>query len=496
MDTNREHVNDVNDVKERRSPMPPTRLRMARRGVALVGAVALGVPLAMGSAAAAPAAEQQHTGVLSRPDITQQAPALTTTSTGQEDPGLLLTTPGAGADGSGAAIYDNNGDLVWWRAGRYTNLSEVTYQREPALSVFRNSDAGGEFLLLDSSYTEIAEFTVKGDLLTDVHDLQFSPDGSRVLLMSYDYVPYDLSEFGGPADGQVVDSVVQEQDLATGEVTFEWRALDHIPLEETHEPLTTSPADYVHINSLDYDADGDLLMSARHTSAVYKVDIDTGGIVWRFGGESSDFTFPGGAADAPSYQHDARWLSDGRLSVFDNGNLHDPPHSRGAVYEIDEQAMTARLVQDLQPEQQVHGFFLGSNRELANGDQLVSYGNSGRVVEFAGTERVFTGSFPEGTFTYRAERATDWEGTPAAPPDFAVGEDGQVAMSWNGATEVASWRIEAGPSAGELDVLETVDRTGFETRAEVEAPEGAEVYRVSALDADGRVLGSAREIQR
>jgi hypothetical protein len=471
------------------SAMTSTRHRIAWRGAALAGAMLLAVPL--GAASTGTAVGQQ---TASSPHIPLQAPALTTTTTGQEDPGLLLTTPGTGADGSGAAIYDNNGDLVWWREGRYTNLSQITYQGEPALSVFLNSDVGGEFLLLDSSYTEIASLTLDGGYLTDVHDFQVSPDGSRVLLMGYDYVPYDLSEYGGPANGQVVDAVIQEQDIATGEVTFEWRALDHIPLEETQEPLTADSVDYVHMNSLDYDADGNLLLSARHTSTVYKVDIDTGEIAWRFGGESSDFAFPA-AADMPSYQHDARRLSDGRLSVFDNGNRHSPPYSRGAVYEIDEQAMTARLVEDLQPGEQVYGSFVGSNREVANGDQLVSYGNTGLMVEFSGTEPVFTASFPQGTFTYRAERATDWEATPAAPPDVAVGgpdEDGsrEVAMSWNGATEVDSWRIEAGSSAGDLDVVETVDRTGFETRAEVDVPDGDGVYRVSALDADGRVLDS------
>jgi arylsulfotransferase ASST len=467
---------------------------MTRRGAAVVGAVVLAVPLLV-AASAGTADGHPRTAVQSRQDITLQAPALTTTTTGQEDPGLLLTTPGTGADGAGAAIYDNNGDLVWWREGRYTNLSQVTYQGEPALSVFLNSDVGGEFLILDSSYAEIASLTLEGGFLTDVHDLQFSPDGSRVLLMGYDTVTRDLSEYGGPADAQVVDAVIQEQNVATSEVTFEWRALDHIPLAETQEPLTAERVDYVHVNSMAYDADGNLLLGARHTSTVYKVDIGTGEIVWRFGGENSDFAFPA-AADMPSYQHDARRLPDGRLSLFDNGNRHEPPHSRGAVYEIDEQAMTARLVEDLRPEEKVFGSFVGSNRAMANGDQLVSYGETGLMVEFSGTEPVFTGSFPQGTFSYRAERATDWEGSPAAPPDVAVGEpeaDGsrEVAMSWNGDTEADRWRIEAGPSAGDLDVLETVARSGFETRAEIDVPEEESgVYRVSALDADGRVLDS------
>jgi hypothetical protein len=474
--------------------MTGTRHPMAWRTTTVAGALALALAVPLLPSAAAAGTETAHASAVTlqvpaSAPAQAEAPALTTTATGQEDPGLLLTTPGTGADGSGAAIYDNNGDLVWWREGRYTNLSQVTYQGEPALSVFLNSDVGGEFLLLDSTYTEIASLSLDGGYLTDVHDLQLSPDGSRALLMGYDVVTRDLSEYGGPVDGQVVDAVIQEQDIATGEVTFEWRALDHIPLDETQEPLTAASVDYVHMNSLDYDTDGNLLLSARHTSTVYKVDIDTGEIAWRLGGENSDFTFPA-AADAPSYQHDARRLSDGRLSVFDNGNLHDPPHSRGAVYSLDEDAMTARLDEDLQPtDQQVYGSFVGSNRELPGGDQLVSYGNTGLMVEFAGTEPVFTARFPQSTFTYRAERTTDWQATPAAPPDVAV-NGRQLTMSWNGATEIDRWRIEAGPTTRDLDTLQTVDRTGFETHTALDTADANAVYRVSALDAHGHVLGT------
>jgi hypothetical protein len=295
----------------------------------------------------------------------------------------------------------------------------------------------------------------------------------------------------------VVDVVVQEQNIETGEVTFEWSALDHVPIDETQVSLGNGPVDYVHINSLDYDDDGNLLLSARHTSTVYKVDAASGDIMWRFGGENSDFTFAD-AADMPSYQHDARRLPDGRLSVFDNGNTRSPQFSRGAVYEIDEQAMTASLAQDLQPETRTFATFTGSTRQAANGNQLVAYGDTGRLVEFSGTEPVFTATFTDAVFTYRAERATDWVGTPATAPDVAWSEqagDGsrELHMSWNGATEVDSWRIETGEAPGgesRLTTLATVERTGFETDAEVTAPDGSEAYRVSALDADGDVLGA------
>ncbi|MGP3968108.1 arylsulfotransferase family protein [Streptomyces sp. 6N223] len=482
----------------------------------MLATVVFAVPFA-GSTAEAVAVERPaeaggDEGLVSRPDIAAEVPPeLTTTTTGREDPGLLFASPGTGPDSMTNAMYDNGGDLVWWGSGR--NLTEMTYQGETVLCLYRDDGEGGhEYVLLDSSYTEIAAFGVSG-YSTDTHDIAFSRDGSRVMMLGDHAVASDLSEYGGPADALVLDVIVQEQDITTGEVTFEWSALDHIPLDETHWPLTLGLADYVHANSLEYDTDGDLLMSARNTSTVYKIDLDSGDIVWRFGGENSDFTFADDA-DMPANQHDARRRSDGSLSVFDNGE-ESRNFSRGAIYDLDEETMTAELVTDLRTEEGVYSSVTGSNRKVANGNQLVSYGASGQIVEFAGTEPVFTASFPEDVYTYRAERAVNWRGTPAAPPDVAwrdadadadsdsdadadtdadTDADGtrELYMSWNGATEVDSWRIEVGG-----EVVDTVAKTGFETVAEVTPPEGAgeeagaeDAWRISALDNAGNVLGS------
>ncbi|MGP3967115.1 arylsulfotransferase family protein [Streptomyces sp. 6N223] len=436
-------------------------------------------------------------------EILRQAPTLTTTTTGQEDPGYLLTTPGVGmGSNGGAAIYDNSGELVWFSEGNYSNLKEITFQGEPALAMLRG---GGQAVVLDSSYTEVASFGMDG-YDADFHALAFNEDGSRALLAAYNPVSYDLSPWGGPADAQVVDAVVQEVDTQTGEVTFEWHGLDHIPVDETNQPLTEEGVDYLHANSLAYDSDGNILMSARHTSAVYKIDIATGDIIWRFGGENSDFTFADPAA-MPSYQHDATRLPDGRLAVFDNGVGRSPQASRGAVWEIDEQAMTADLVLDLQPQEPVFAEVTGSSQPTTNGNQLVNFGNTGRLVEFSGSEPVFTATFAS-TSTYKAERSTDWVGTPATAPDVAWTEaagDGSrdLYMSWNGATEVDAWRIEArdadadadadAAGGGSFETVATVDRTGFETGAEVAVPQDADILRVSALDDAGHVL-SARTL--
>lgn len=428
-------------------------------------------------AAGAPRPAEEHRTFRSRPDLAREAPALAVIRTGKEDDRLLLTDPGTDSTG-GIGIYDNNGDLVWWQDGTYTNLNATTYKGEQVLSAYKGSSNQGSYVLLDSAYREIASFAVKGHS-TDVHDFQISPDGKRVLLLSYDPVPYDLSEHGGPADATVTDAVIQEQDIETGEVTFEWSALDHIPLTETQVSLEEKDVDYVHFNSLAYEPDGTLLASARHSSTVYKIDQGSGKIVWKLGGENSDFTLDR-FADAFSFQHDARRLRDGSVSVFDNGNLASPQVSRGAVYTLDEKEKTAKLTRDLQPDPAQFGSYVGSSNEMAGGNQLVSYGNTGEMAEFQGEEPVWAGAFPEGYFSYRAQRA-DWKGAPASAPDVTVTE-GRAAVSWNGATEVARWRVTGG---GET---RTVKRDGFETRVSV--PEGADRIRVSALDARGAVLGS------
>ena len=426
---------------------------------------------------AAPRPDAKHEKFLSRPGIAADAPTLGVIRTGKEDPRPLLTTPGPNAAG-GIGIYDNTGKLLYWKDGSYANVEKQTFKGKPALSVFEGTNAeDGKYLLLDTSYKQIAEFAMKG-YNTDVHDFRISPDGKRVLMISYNPVKKDLSEYGGPKDATVTDAVIQEQDIETGKVTFEWSALDHIPLKETQERMDVKELDYVHVNSLAYEKDGSLLVSARHTSTVYKIDMSDGKIKWRLGGKSSDFALPS-LNDSFSFQHDARRLKDGQISVFDNGNLASPQHSRGAVYKLDEAKKTATLTRDLQPNPAQYGSYIGSNQEMANGDQLVSYGNTGQMAEFAGDEPVWAGAFATGYMTYRAQRA-EWKATPAKGPDAVLKGD-RVAMSWNGATEVREWRVRAdGKTVG------TVDRDGFETRTRV--PDGTKKVTVTALDAKGKSL--------
>jgi hypothetical protein len=144
---------------------------------------------------------------------------------------------------------------------------------------------------------------------------------NTALITIYDAVPKDLSALGGKKDALAIQGIVQELDIETGKLLFEWRSLDHVSLEESYakpgQDLDYPGIDYLHINSIDVDHDDNLLVSARKISAVYKIDRETGEILWRLGGKKSDFEMGRGTRFA--YQHDARRLPDGTISIFDNG---------------------------------------------------------------------------------------------------------------------------------------------------------------------------------
>jgi hypothetical protein len=93
---------------------------------------------------------------------------------------------------------------------------------------------------------------------------------------------------------------VQEIDILSGRVLFEWSSLDQVPVTDTYQGFSggtkDSPFDYFHVNSIAIADDGDLLVSARNTCAVYKVARPGGQVRWRLGGKNSSFAMGAGTA--------------------------------------------------------------------------------------------------------------------------------------------------------------------------------------------------------
>ena len=479
--------------------MLPEPALSRREFLASAVALAAGAKLAP-SARAAPALVAPHRFV-SRPDLRPPVVAVNTASE-TASAGHIFIAPfqitGKAGPGYGALIVDGLGQPIWFKpesTKTAIGLRVQKYKGKPVITWYEGDvlgGYGGDFIVADQSYREIARVTAGHGEHGDLHEFLLTSRGTALITI-YSNIPFDLTSVGGSANGQLTEGVIQEIDVASGKVLTEWRSAAHVGLDESYLPsVKADVADYFHLNSVGVDTDGHLLVSARHTCAVYKLDRKTGAVLWRLGGKRSDFTIVPGAEF--SFQHDVRRHADGTVTIFDN-NAAAPTattHSRPMRLALDMGAMSARLVVEYQPETPRTTWAMGNLEQLPDGGAFVGWGTAGAFTEFApdGTVR-FDATLADGSVTYRAFRAP-WVGRPAERPKVAITRDtgGAVAhVSWNGATEVAKWRADMGARQGALRPVATVHRTGFETTVPVGSRHG--YLALTALDAAGKALGTS-----
>jgi Arylsulfotransferase (ASST) len=304
-------------------------------------------------AAAEPAAAPPTQRFRSRPDLTPPPVTVNIAARGTT-PGYLLLAPKRAVAQAGPMILDDRGEVVWFRPLDTKGVADFRAQRyggRPVLTWWRGrAERGvgdGYYVIVDETYNEVATVAAGNGLTGDIHEFLIT-GRDTALITVYERKPWDLSSVGGPKDGEIFDGVIQELDIATGRVLFEWKSSDHIALDESimKAPLAAQgdaadPYDYFHVNSVAEDADGDLLVSARHTSAVYKISHEDGRVVWRLGGKRSDFAM--GPDTRFDLQHDARRQPDGTLTLFDNGKIVKGNHSLVLVLRLDEERDRATL---------------------------------------------------------------------------------------------------------------------------------------------------------
>jgi hypothetical protein len=425
-------------------------------------------------------------------------------------PGYVFVAPktGPGYEGpvqNGPMIVDDDGQVVWFRPMRGEDVRAMDfkvqrYRGEPAITWYEGvgtTYGRGEYVIADSSYREVRRVRAGNGYEGDHHEFLITPEDTALITI-YSPVRWDLTPIGGPRDAFVLDGIVQEVDIASGEVLLEWHSLDHVGIEDSYRALPEGPGgtfDYFHINSIDVDLDGNLLVSARTTFAVYKIDRRSGEVIWRLGGKKSDFEM--GPGTWMRYQHDARREPDGTITVFDNGGVKKDDRSYGLVLDPDEDEMTVTLSREYgHPEGRV-GAVMGSMQVLPNGNAFLGWGSDPTFSEFGkGGELLFSAVFPPEVNSYRAFRFP-WRGRPTGDPAVAVEtgpDEVTVYASWNGATEVAAWQVLAGPAPDDLKpVGEAVNRSGFETA--IPARTAEPFVAAQARDRSGRVLGASKTIR-
>jgi hypothetical protein len=438
-----------------------------------------------------------------------QAPILNVTVP-DHDPaaGDVLTTNGPGPGQYGPLIYSPEGQLVWFEelpSGETAeDLNEQTYEGQRDLTWWKGRVLSlgfgqGEDIVMSSRYQAVARVRGGNGLKADLHDFQLAAH-DIAYITAFNPIRCDLSAVKGARDGTITDTAVQEIDMKTGLVRWEWHSLDHVAAEESETEASTdsTPWDWFHLNSIDLEPDGDIFISARSTWAGYQLEGGSGRVLWRLGGLKSSFKMGPGTETA--WQHDGRILPGGDVTFFDDGS-NPPIHSQSRAVRIalDFKTHQAHLVSSYtHVNPPLLAASQGNMQTLADGNTVVGYGGVPAISEYATDgSLLFDANLPFDMSFYRAFRFP-WSGRPSSPPAVLAdlnntGEETIVHASWNGATEVASWRVLAGGASGSLSAQATIPTSGFESSTTL--PKKYTRVEVQALDAAGGVLATSKTVQ-
>jgi hypothetical protein len=405
-------------------------------------------------------------------------------------------------------ITDQSGNLIWFHplpsGDSSTSLRVQQYEGKPVLTwwqgrILELGFGQGEDVIYNTAYEKVAAVRAGNGYSADLHEFRLTPEGTAWIDV-FDPVKLNLSSAGGPANGQVSDSVIEEVDVKTGLVMWQWHALGHIPITESQNPAPKGsyPWDYVHINSISPGTHDDVLLSSRNTWALYDVNIHSGGVRWRVGGEHSSFKL--GPGTHTYWQHDAEFQPGGLISVFDNGS--DPAkekQSRGLLLNPNLTTHTVSLVkQFVNPSKTLLASSQGNLLSLPGEDWLMGYGGLPNFTEYNSSGQVLLdGTLGKNVQDFRTY-LFPWSGQPTSTSPSIAAAPGAgggitVSVSWNGATQVASWRVLAGASASALAPVATAAKTAaFQTT--IAAPSAGPYVAVQALNGEGAVIGTSATV--
>ncbi len=333
----------------------------------------------------------------------------------------------------------------------------------------------------------------------DLHEFTITGQNTA-LVTAYYPVLWNTSSAKGAKPRIVLDGVVQEIDIPTGLVLFQWDSLDHVPVSASYQAIpknTGSPMGLLPPELRSADGNGNVIISSRDTWAVYDVSHQTGGVVWTLGGKSSSFKM--GPNTSFAFQHDARLLPSGLMTIFDDGAGPPDVHkqSRGLTLRLDTTHKTASLVAQDTHSPSVLSRYEGSDQLLRNGDSLVGFGSQPWITEFDSRGKtVFDARFVDANQSYRAFRYP-WRARrgPRRRSDTRTSKGTTtVYASWNGSTQLARWNVLGGSSPSKMGVVASAGKTAFETPIKLRSSRA--YLEVQALDSSGKVLGKTKPVKQ
>lgn len=471
---------------------------------------------------------------VSEPDLHPMKITVNTYVPGTSSGFVFLAPYGFSSDAtygqSGSLIVDNAGTPIWFRPLSSPNLMNTdfrvqTFHGKPVLTFWQgtlatppaytnapggSSEPGSCYYILDNTYAVIKTVSAQKGFTSDIHEFLLTPNNTA-LFLSTKKVPMDLTPYGGPKEGFIQDFAIQEVDLDTNQLLFFWNALEHIPLTDSYQPASSAASsdsiwDVYHLNSIGLtDTIDDIIVSSRSTWTIYRINKPTGNIVWRLGGKQSSFAIASGGEF--SWQHDARFLPNNLVSLFDdnsNGSSDPEPPSHGLILQLDLNNSIASVYRTYYHDPNISVASQGNLQSLPNGNKFIGWGQSAYYSEFneAGNTEgnptlnlLYAAQIPSTNYTYRAYRH-DWIGKPFYPPSIGIiSSSGLVTVyaSWNGSTKTTQWQVFAGSKPKKLSLAGSAGKSGFETAIPV--TKKGPYFQVRALNSSGEVIGESKIVK-
>ena len=381
------------------------------------------VAMALATAAVCAAVVSCSSGPPPAVTASTQAPPVTVLTKGADNGnGDIFLAPSGGQYGAGPEIVSITGKVLWFHrlpAGAFaTDFRTQTYLGKPVLTWFQSTSTGGggEDVIYNARYQQIATVRPANGYAPDFHEFLITPWNTALILADKPGTA-NLTSLGLSAHQQVNDGVVQEIDIKTGKLLFQWVSSDHVPYSDSHAPMPQpggQPWDWFHINAVHLDTDGNLLISSRFTWTIYKVNLRTGAMIWQLGGRHSTFALkaaPGQKLDSASeifaFQHDPEALGGNVYTVFDDesdGHSTLYSSSRAVTISLDPATDTATLIKSVNQPEGLTAGATGNAQTTRNGDLFVSWGGLSYFSEFSPSGKLLFNAKLANGATYRAYR--------------------------------------------------------------------------------------------